>query len=70
MEGGEAGYRFTATRTFDRLLTGFKVVHESGGGHPLPDLFCPTVRVPLRTTKLVAGARFGHDSVRDHSAPP
>ena len=32
MEGGRAGYRFTATGTFDRLLTGFKVVNESGGG--------------------------------------
>ena len=32
MEGGRVGYRFTATGTFDRLLTGFKVVNESGGG--------------------------------------
>jgi hypothetical protein len=32
MEGGRAGYRFTATGTFDRLLTGFKFVNESGGG--------------------------------------
>lgn len=32
MEGGRAGYRFTATGTFDRLLTGVKVVNESGGG--------------------------------------
>jgi site-specific DNA recombinase len=32
MEGGMAGYRFTATGTFDRLLTDFKVVNESGGG--------------------------------------
>jgi len=29
-------YRFTATGTFDRLLTGVKVVNESGGGHPHP----------------------------------
>ena len=21
---------------------------KAGGGHPLPDLFCPTIRVPLR----------------------
>ena len=27
MEGGRAGYRFTATGTFDRLLTGVKVVN-------------------------------------------
>ena len=32
MEGGKAGYRFTATGTFDRLLTGFKVVNDGGGG--------------------------------------
>ncbi|HEV8620999.1 MAG TPA: recombinase family protein [Nitrospiraceae bacterium] len=32
MEGERTGYRFTATGTFDRLLTGFKVVNESGGG--------------------------------------
>ena len=33
MEGGKPGYRFTATGTFDRLLTGVRVVNESGGGH-------------------------------------
>ncbi len=32
MESGKAGYRFTATGTFDRLLTGFKVVNDGGGG--------------------------------------
>lgn len=32
MEGGKLGYRFSATGTFDRLLTGVKVVNESGGG--------------------------------------
>lgn len=32
VEGGKPGYRFTATGTFDRLLTGMKVVNESGGG--------------------------------------
>lgn len=31
-EGGRPGYRFTATGTFDRLLTGCRVVNESGGG--------------------------------------
>lgn len=34
---GKAGYRFTATGTFDRLLTGAKVINDSatysGGGH-------------------------------------
>lgn len=31
---GKPGYRFTATGTFDRLLTGVKLVaNESGGGH-------------------------------------
>ena len=36
-EKGKAGYRFTATGTFDRLLTGVKIVNETatygGGGH-------------------------------------
>lgn len=32
MEDGNPGYRFTATGTFDRLLTGMKVVNQSGGG--------------------------------------
>lgn len=54
MEGGRAGYRFTATGTFDRLLTGFKVVNENGGGHPLPDLFRPTIRVSLRVPQAEA----------------
>ena len=29
---GRAGYRFTATGTFDRLLTGMKVINDGGGG--------------------------------------
>ncbi len=33
VEGGKAGYRFTATGTFDRLLTGVKVINDGGGGH-------------------------------------
>ena len=32
MEGGKPGYRFTATGTFDGLLTGVKVVNDGGGG--------------------------------------
>lgn len=52
VEGGKPVYRFTATGTFDRLLTGVKVVNESGGGHPQPALFYPTIRVPLRPTKV------------------
>ena len=51
MEGGKAGYRFTATGTFDRLLTGLKVVNESGGGHALPALSCPAIRVLLKSTQ-------------------
>jgi hypothetical protein len=31
-EGGKRGYRFTATGTFDRLLTSLKVVNDGGGG--------------------------------------
>lgn len=48
MEHGKRGYRFTATGTFDRLLTGLKVVNDGGGGHPQHALFYPTIRVPLR----------------------
>lgn len=37
MENGKAGYHFTATGTFDPLLTGLTLVHEPakvfGGGH-------------------------------------
>ncbi len=32
LEGGKPGYRFTATGTFDRLLTGVKAVNTSSGG--------------------------------------
>lgn len=31
-EDGHRGYRFPATGTFDRLLTGAKVVNDGGGG--------------------------------------
>ena len=33
-ENGKTGYRFTATGTFDRLLTGSIVGNDGGGGHP------------------------------------
>ena len=33
MEGGKPRYRVTGTRTFDRLLTGMKVVNDGGGEH-------------------------------------
>jgi hypothetical protein len=36
-------------------------INDGGGGHPIPDLFCPTIRVPLRATVMVAGKGFGHD---------
>lgn len=32
MEDGKSGYRFTATGTFDRLLSGVKVANYGGGG--------------------------------------
>ena len=32
IEAGKPGYRFTATGTFDRLLTGVQVVNDGGGG--------------------------------------
>ena len=40
MEGGKPGYRFTATGTFDRLLSGVKVANYGGGGqgNRTPDL--------------------------------
>lgn len=61
VDNGKAGYRFTATGTFDRLLTGVKIVNGSaiysGGGHPLPALFCPTIRVPLRAKAAKTQAR-------------
>jgi len=32
VEAGKPGYRFTATGTYDRLLTGVKAVGNYGGG--------------------------------------
>ncbi|UVT16418.1 MAG: hypothetical protein H8K04_02315 [Nitrospira sp.] len=32
LEGGKPGYRFTATGTFDRLLTGASLINHGGGG--------------------------------------
>ena len=29
--------------------------NENGGGHPIPDLFCPTIRVPLRAARAGCG---------------
>jgi len=31
-EEGKPGYRFTATGTFDRLLTGARLINDGGGG--------------------------------------
>ena len=60
-ECGKGGYRFTATETFDRLLTGVDGINQSGGGHPQLALFCPTIRVPLRRSshKLIASSKSG-----------
>ncbi len=41
MDGGKAGYRFTATGTFDRLLTGVRIGNNGGGGQPRHKLFQP-----------------------------
>ena len=40
MKDGKSAYRFTATGTCDRLLTGVKVVNQNGGGqgNRTPDL--------------------------------
>ncbi len=44
-------YRFTATGTFDHLLTGATLVNDGVGGEPIPKLFCASIRVPLRPSK-------------------
>jgi hypothetical protein len=44
VEGGKPVYRFTATGTFDRLLTGVKVVNESGGGQVIQPSLAPLLR--------------------------
>ncbi len=54
MEGGRAGYRFTATGTFDRLLTGFKVVNESGGGQPIQPSLIHLLRFEIKGVALAA----------------
>jgi hypothetical protein len=38
-----------------------ELVADDGFAEALPDLFRPTIRVPLRPSQLVAGARFAHD---------
>ena len=54
VEGGKPGYRFTATGSFDRLLTGVKVVNESGGGHPIQPSLVPFLRFEIQEVVLAA----------------
>ncbi len=54
VEGGKAGYRFTATGTFDRLLTGFKVINDGGGGHPMQPSLVTLLRFDIQGVALVA----------------
>ena len=58
MENGKAGYRFTATETFDRLLTGLTVVQEPAnvfsGGHPLPLSLAPILCFTIRGVAYAA----------------
>jgi hypothetical protein len=46
------GYNLAATGTYARLLSEKMLVKDGGGGHPQPALFYPTIRVPLRATKV------------------
>ena len=47
MEGGRAGYRFTATDTFNGLLADFSVVNESGGGQEIPPSLTDALRFEI-----------------------
>ena len=49
-EGGQSGYRFSGIANYGRFLPTGTFTNHGGGGHPQPDLFVPSVRVPLRTT--------------------
>jgi hypothetical protein len=49
------GYNLAATGTYAGLLSEKMLVKDGGGGHPIPALFCPTIRVPLRVTKVGCG---------------
>lgn len=56
VEGWKAGYCFTASGTFDRLLTGVKVVNEFNGGHVANSPLLP--RHMSRSGKATSGAHF------------
>ncbi len=59
-EDGVRGYRYQATGTYGRLFAaGLIAVNDGGGGHPLPDLFTPTIRVPLRQSNPAPRAAKG-----------
>ena len=54
MEGGKPGYRFTATGTFDRLLTGLKVLNDGGGGQTLRPSLMPALPFKIEGIALAA----------------
>jgi hypothetical protein len=54
MEDGRAGYCFTATGTFERLLTSFNVANENGGGQPTQPSLLPLLRFEIHGVALVA----------------
>jgi len=55
MVEGKPGYRFTATGTFDRLLTGVRfTANKSGGGHPLLPSLTDTLRITIQGIALAA----------------
>jgi len=54
VEGGKPGYRFTATGTFDRLLTGLKVGNDGGGGQGIPPSLTDALCFEIQGVALVA----------------
>jgi len=54
MEGGKPGYRFTATGTFDRLLSGVKVANYGGGGQGFCPSLTPLLRIEIQGVALAA----------------
>lgn len=57
-ENGKAGYRFTATGTFDRLLTGTRIINSSinysGGGQANEPSLAPFLSFEFQGVALVA----------------
>ena len=54
MEKGRVGYRFTATETFDRLLTGMKVINDGGGGQGIQPQLTSRLHFDIHAIAMVA----------------